>query len=190
MRSVLSAMQKKKYDWIPRETLAVFEDIVAMHFAPMRGSTEGDNLFMEAVGEQFTPEQRLKIWEGNGGCTGSGHDKQRRAFASEHAGMPLAERVERYMDIFEKKHGKTLGIVLDEMNKIISYTFACEDCAKHCHSGRFTAPFALYYERCALGRLANLQTALGIKLKVRSVDIPAGGVSREEPCVFTYEIVS
>ena len=179
MRSVLSAMKKRKYDWIPRETLAIFEEIIQTHFAPGRGSPEGDNLFMEAVGGQFTPEQRLKIWEGNGGCAGSGYDKQRRAFASEHAGTPLAERVERYMDTFEKKHGKTLGIALDSAGQTITYTFACGDCVKHCRSGAFTAPLALYYERCALGRMANLQTALGIKLKIRSVEIPSGGMSRE-----------
>ena len=189
MRTVLNAMKKRKNEWIPREKLDIFENIIETHFIPGRGSTEGDNEFMKAVGKHFTQAQRFRIWEGNGGCKGTGHEKARKVFASEYTDKPLFERLTKYIDTFEKKHGKTLDVVLDEESKFVTYTFACDECSKHIQKGKLTAPHELYYERCALGRMDNLQTALGLTLKVKQVYIPASGVNKETPCVFTYEIV-
>ena len=189
MRTVLKTMQKRKNNWIPKEKLDIFENVIDTYFVPGRGSNEGDNEFMKEIGEQFTQEQRFRIWEEHGGCTGSGHNKARKAFAIEYTGKPLAEKVKPYLEAFEEKYGKTLGVDLNEKNKTITYKFACDECYKHSLGGKMKAPFELYYERCALGRMENLQTALGIKLIIKSVDIPSGGVSKESPCVFTFDIV-
>lgn len=188
MRTFFSMMQKKK-NGIPEEKLLVFQNILDTYFVPGRGSAEGDHKFMEAIGEQFSEEQRFRLWEQSGGCTGTGREKARRAFAAAHADKPLSIKLDLYIQEFSDcLNGKTRNIVLDEKNKTIIYTYACDECYKRSVKGITTAPLALYYESCAGGRMQNLQTALGIKLKIKSVDIPAQGVSKESPCVFTFDI--
>jgi hypothetical protein len=46
-----------------------------------------------------------------------------------------------------------------------------------------------YFERCAGGRLYELQKALGIKLKIKSVDVSPLKENINNPVVFTYDIV-
>ena len=46
-----------------------------------------------------------------------------------------------------------------------------------------------YFGRCASGRLYELQKALGIKLKIKSVDVTPLQENLDNPVVFTYEIV-
>jgi hypothetical protein len=179
-------MMKKKSNGIPEEKLQLFDEIISTYFVPGRGSTEGDCAFMRAIGENFTEEQRFRLWEQNGGCEGSGREKARKKFAAEHADKPLSVRLDLYIMDFVSE--KTQSIVLDEKNKTIAYTYACGECYNHTVKGKLTAPFDLYYESCAGGRLKNLQSALGIKLKIKSVDIPENGVSSESPCVFTFDI--
>ena len=55
----------------------------------------------------------------------------------------------------------------------------------------FTLPSTLqsYFESCAVGRLYELQKALGIKLKIKSVDISALDDDANNPVVFTFEVV-
>ena len=47
-----------------------------------------------------------------------------------------------------------------------------------------------YFGRCAGGRLYELQKALGIKLKIKSVDVTPLTEKLDNPVVFTYEIVN
>jgi len=46
-----------------------------------------------------------------------------------------------------------------------------------------------YFERCAGGRLYELEKALGIKLRIKSVDVSPLNENVRNPVVFTYEIV-
>jgi hypothetical protein len=175
---------KKKKNGISENKLLIFENIIDTY-----NGNECDNKFMEAIGEHFNEEERFKLWEQNGGCRGLGHEKSRKAFAAEHADKPLPERLDLYIkDLKEGFNGKTRDIILDEENNTITVLFGCDECYKHSVKGKLTAPFTLYYESCAGGRLHNLQSFLGIKLKIKSVDIPANGVSKENPCVFTFDI--
>jgi ribosomal protein L44E len=186
MKTYLSVM-KKRGSVIPEETVGVFEEIVKKYSVENKGSNEGDNKFMEAIGEHLTKEQRVWLWEQCGGCKGAGRDKERKAFAAENADKPLRERLERYIDKFGNGFGgKTRDIVLDEENKTITVTFACDECYNRTLDGKATAPFTLYYESCAGGRMYGLEKALGIKLRIKSADIPPQGVSRENPCVYTF----
>lgn len=189
MRTFFNMMKKKK-NKISEDKLCVFQNILDTYFVPGRGSSEGDHKFMEAIGEQFTEEERFRLWEQSGGCTGTGREKARKAFASAHSDKPLPIMLDLYIHEFaDDLNGKTRNIVLDEENKTITFTYACDECYRRSVKGITTAPFALYYESCAGGRLMNLQTALGIKLKIKSVDIPTQGVSKESPCVFIFDII-
>lgn len=176
---------KKRKNGIPEDILSIFECIVQTYSA-----NECDNRFMEAMGEHLTEEQRFKLWEQYGGCQGTGHDKVRKAFALEHADKPLCVRLELYINTFIKDYsGKIRNIVLSEKNNTITVTFACDECYRHTLNGKLTAPFELYYESCAGGRMYALEKALGIKLKINSMYIPTFGVSKENPCIYTFDIM-
>lgn len=184
MKTMLSVMKKRK-NGIPEGILPVFESIVQTY-----SGNECDNRFMEAMGEHLTEKQRFMLWEQHGGCQGTGHDKARKAFALEHADKPLSVRMELYLNTFIKDYtGKTRNITLKEDDNTITITFACDECYSHTLKGKLTAPFMLYYESCAGGRMYALEKTLGIKLKISSVDIPQCGVSKESPCVYTFNII-
>ena len=178
-------MKKKKME-IPKEKLRIFDNIVDS------GGNKCGNEFMEAIGENFTEEQRFRLWEESGGCNGGNkYDNERKAFAAEHTDKPLSERLELYKNTLGKKLSpeKTLDIVLDEKTGTITTTFACDECYKRSIKGITTAPVTLYYESCAGGRMSYLTKALEINLKIKSVYIPPNGISKENPCVYTFEIV-
>ncbi|WP_099205177.1 hypothetical protein [Scatolibacter rhodanostii] len=185
MKIMLNMMKKKKSGVSP-DILPLFEDIIIQH-----SGTDCDNYFMQAMGEYLPQNQRYTLWEMHGGCQGTGQDKIRKAFALQHVGKPLRTRFERYITAFIGDFtGKTCDITLNEDDNTITVTFACEDCYKHTVSGKYTAPLSLYYESCAGGRMYGLEKALGIKLKIKSMKIPESDISKENPCVYIYDIVS
>ncbi|WMC93570.1 hypothetical protein [Kineothrix sp. MB12-C1] len=184
MKTMLRTMKNQK-NGIPKDVLAVFESIVQTY-----SENECDNRFMEAMGEHLAEKQRFTLWEKHGGCQGTGQNKVRKAFALEHADKPLSVRLELYVNTFIKDYtGKTQSITLNEEKNTITVIFACDECYRHTLKGKLTAPFMLYNERCAGGRMYALEKALGIKLKIHSIDIPQLGVSKESPCSYTFNIV-
>jgi hypothetical protein len=54
---------------------------------------------------------------------------------------------------------------------------------------RYPASIETYFERCAGGRLYEYQKALGIKLKIKTVDVSPLSENIVNPVVFTFEIV-
>lgn len=179
MKTMLKSMRMRKNE-IPDDVLPLFEHIVQTY----KGD-ERDGEFIKAMEEQLTKEQRFRLYEQNGSCRGTGYDKKRKAFALEHADKPLAERLELFTNTF----GRTA--VLNDDN-IITVTFACNHgYYKHAPKGmfRFPASIETYFERCAGGRLYEYQKALGIKLKIKSVDVSPLSENIVNPVVFTFEIV-
>ncbi len=179
MKTMLDSMKKRK-NGIPEDVLPVFEHIVQTY----KGD-ECEGKFMKAMEKHLTKEQRFRLCEQNGSCSGTGQDKIRKAFALEHADKPLAERFELFITTF----GKTA--VLNDDNTI-TVTFACHHgYYKHAPEGKFQFPESVetYFERCAGGRLYELQKSLGIKLKIKSVDISPLSENSTNPVVFTFEIV-
>ena len=183
MRTLLNDMKKAKYG-ISEDKLAIFEDIVQTHFIPGQGSREGDDAFTEALGRHLTEEQRFRLFEQNGSCKGTGADKERKAFASENARMTLAERVE----LFNKTFGRNAVLNGDGT---ITVNFACtHGYYKQVREKKVKVlpqNILSYFERCAGGRLYELEKALGIKLKIKSVDISALSENLANPVVFTFE---
>lgn len=179
MKSMLKTMQMPKNE-IPDDILPLFDHIVQTY-----KRDECEEKFLKAMGEHLTEEQRFRIFAQNGSCNGTGYDKERKAFALEHADKPLSERLE----LFKKTFGRT-GVLNDD--NTITVTFACNHgYYKHAPKGMFQFPDSIetYFERCAGGRLYEYQKALGIKLKIKSVDVSPLSENIVNPVVFTFEIV-
>ncbi len=179
MKTMLKTMRMRK-NGIPEDLLPLFENIVQTY----KGD-ECDEKFIKAMEEQLTKEQRFRLYEQNGSCSGTGYDKERKAFAHEHADKPLAKRLELFTKTFGRK------AVLNDDNTI-TVTFACNHgYYKHAPKGKFQFPASIesYFERCAGGRLYEYQKALGIKLKIKSVDVSSLNENIVNPVVFTFEIV-
>lgn len=179
MKTMLKVMGMRK-NGISDDTLLFFQEISQTY----KGD-ECEGRFMKAMEEQLTREQRFRIYEQNGSCRGTGYDKERRAFALEHADKSLAERLE----LFTKNSGRSA--VLNGDNTI-TVTFACKHgYYKHAPKGmfKFSESIETYFERCAGGRLYEYQKALGIKMKIKSVDVSPLKENIVNPVVFTFEVV-
>jgi len=184
MKTILNTMQKKN-SGIPAELLPVFEEIIQKGDSGLWGDC--DDEFSLAIEEHLTQEQRFRLFERHGSCLGTGYDKERKAFALDHAHLALDERIELYADLL----GRQKPVLNDD--NTLSLTFKCS----HGYYKRvkekkiLSLPPAIvsYFERCAGGRLYELQMALGITLKIKSVDISPLNEDLANPVVFTFEIV-
>ena len=194
MLSMMSAMKKKK-NGIPEEVLLIFEGIVEKakdkygpHLVGMSYfQPEWDDDFCQAMGKHLTKEQRFRLYETNGACNGTGADKERKAFAAEYVHLALDER----MALFAETFGRWKPVL--NHDNTLTLTFKCgHGYYKRAKEGKYTAPppnVEGYFERCAGGRLYELQKALGIKLKIKSVDVSPLGENVENPVLFTYELI-
>ena len=189
MKTMFKVMQKKA-NQIPADKLLIFEDIIHRH-EPLTIPGTGEGCYREftaAMENHLTREQRFRLFEQHGGCMGTGYDKARKAFAREHANIPLEEQLELYCDAFNRDKRR---IVINDDNTI-TVTFACtHGYYKHAPKGNFHPPASLqtYFDSCAGGRLYELEKALGIKLKIKSVDISPLSQNVSNPVVFIFEIL-
>jgi len=195
MISIVSAMKKKK-NGIPEEVVPIFEGIVQKYrdeFGPhLVGFTsfkpEWDDEICQALNEHLTREQRFRLYETQGGCNGAGADKERKAFAIAYAHLALDER----MALFAETFGRWKPVLNDD--NTLTLTFKCSHgYYKRALDGTYTVPppnVEGYFERCAGGRLYELEKALGIKLKIKSVDVTPLNEDVKNPVVFTFEIVA
>jgi len=188
MITMLRQMQKKN-SGIPGNVLPVFEGIVKKYeeVGIVGRGNELNAEFCQAMDEHLTREQRYKLYETNGSCNGAGADKERKAFAVEYAHLALDERMALFAETF-----KRWKPVLNDDNTL-TLTFKCSHgYYKRAREGKpFTPPSTLqsYFESCAGGRLYELQKALGIKLKIKSVDISPLSENANNPVLFMFDIV-
>jgi hypothetical protein len=186
---------RKKNSGIPGDVLPIFEDILNKHkdeqgrlnltgVACMK--PEWDDEFCQAMNEHLTKEQRFHLYETQGACNGAGADKERKAFAVENDHLALDERIELFAETF----GRWKPVLNDD--NTLTLTFKCgHGYYARVKEGKYTAPppnVEGYFERCAGGRLYELQKALGIKLKIKSVDVSPLFEDVGNPVVFTFEI--
>jgi hypothetical protein len=194
LKVVLSEMQKKK-NGIPEKILLIFEDIVRKYEIKLGPHLVGlscfqpewDDEFSKAMNEHLTKEQRFQIYEEAGACNGAGNNKERKAFALETAHLALDERMELFAERF-----KRWKPVLNDDNTL-TLSFKCSHgYYKRVKEGKYTTPpqnVESYFERCAGGRLYELQKALGIKLKIKSVNVSSLNEDVKNPIVFTFDVV-
>ena len=193
-KAVLREMRKRK-NIIPEDTLSIFEGIIQKWEEQLGPNLIGiscfkpewDDEFSKAMNEHLTREQRFQLYEEAGACNGTGADKERKAFAREHAHIPLAKRLE----LFAKTFGRWKPVL--NADNTLTLNFKCSHgYYKQAREGKYTSSppnVESYFERCAGGRLYELQKALGIKLKIKSVDVSPLKENLNNPVVFTFEIV-
>jgi len=183
MTGMLKEIKKQKYG-VPADVISVFDDIYDKYSGGPGNIL--DEEFSRAMSERLTKELRFKIFETQGGCNGTGADKERKAFATEHAHLPLEERLAKFFETFGKRRLTLNG------DGTMTLTFKCSHgYYKRAKEGKIAAlPPTVegYFERCAGGRLYELQKALGIKLKIKSVDVSPLSEDVNNPVVFTFEI--
>jgi hypothetical protein len=182
-------MQMKK-NGIPEGLLPKFERIIQKYYVPNSNSSEGDKMFKEAMEKYLTKEQLFRLWEQHGGCQGTGRDKERKTFALAHADKPLPKRLEMFLKTIGNGYCKmsNKSVILDTKNNTLTVPFTCNHGFKHIREGTITTSLQFYFECCAGGRLYEFQKALGIKLKIKSVEVPVN-ISYETPVMFTFDIV-
>ena len=195
MKTVLKAMQRQKD--IPLDITKKFEKIIEKwekEFGQnLKGITcfkpEWNDEFSTALTRYLNEEQRYRLYEEAGACQGAGDDKKRRAFAQEHKVLPLAARLE----LFEKTFDRAKA-VLNKDDNTITVKFACNHGyyrQARLAKGMYKVPENVkgYFERCAGGRLYEYQKALGIKLKIKSVDVSPLYDNTLNPVMFTFQIL-
>lgn len=187
MKTVLNTMKRSKIG-IPANVVAVFESIVRNNemLRDVKSRDECDAEFVKAMEDHLTSEQRYRLYEQNGACKGTGQDKERKAFALKHSGLPLDERLKLFTDTFGG------NAVLNDDNTI-TVTFVCSHgYYRRTDQGKPISPpvsTQSYFEKCAGGRLYEYQKTLGIKLRIESVDVSALTENPMNPVVFTFSVV-
>jgi len=195
VKSMLGAMQKKQ-SGVPEDVLPIFEGIVQKYEEEAGPNLIGlkflqpewDDEFGQAMNKHLTQEQRFQLYKTQGGCNGAGADKERKAFALEYAHLALDERMALFAETFRRWKP-----VLNADNTLTLHFRCTHGYYKRALDGTYTTPpqnVELYFERCAGGRLYELQKALGIKLKIKSIDISPLSENIQNPVVFIFEIVS
>jgi hypothetical protein len=187
-------MHKKQYG-ISDDVLPVFDSIMEAnvkefgeHLVGVKCfEPEWDDEFSKSLVKHLSKEQRFHLYEKNGACNGTGYDKVRKEFAVKNADIPLSERIHLFCELFGR------DAVLNEDDNTISVNFACtHGYYKRAREGKYKkAPASIeyYFERCAGGRLYEYERALGIKLKIKSVDVSSLNDDVLNPVTFVFDIV-
>jgi hypothetical protein len=148
---------------------------------------EWDDEFCQAMVKHLTKEQRFYLYETQGACNGTAANKLRKTFAVEYEHLALDEKMGLFAETFKRQKP-----ILNDDNTI-TLSFKCSHgYYKQVREGKYTSPppnVEGYFERCAGGRLYELQKALGIKLKIKSVDTSPLHENPGNPVLFTLEIV-
>jgi hypothetical protein len=194
MKTFQKEMKKEKYG-IEQSKLDIFEQIIQKYQDEVGVNLTGiqcfmpewDDEFCQAMSKHLTREQRFHLYETQGSCNGTGADKARKSFAIEYAHLALDEKIDLFSETF-----KRWKPVLNDDNTL-TLNFKCSHgYYKRAKEGKYTTPppnVEFYFERCAGGRLYELQKTLGIKLKIKSVDVSPLKENINNPVVFTFEIV-
>ncbi len=151
-------------------------------------------LLINKMDELLTKEQCLSIMEKQGCCKRGQRDKDCKAFASEHVGKTLDEKLELMSGI---KY--MMSPYLNEDNTI-TVTFGNYQNGVHkgkntCSCGsikKLKQPFSIsptYCGCCAGHFLYHYQNALGIKLKLKEINTSPLNTNGEKPCKFTFEVL-
>jgi len=174
LKNLIKTMKKDKY---PADIINQFEHIV-------EACSHDDSLF-EFVGKMdllLTEEQRLSLWERNGGCRLGGRNREAVAFKQEHADKPWAEKLSLLKNV------RSLNRFRLNEDGTITAENGCHLCVLKKLKPPYTATSSLF--GCSAGgALYNYETALGVKLKIQSIDTHLTEGSGETPYSFTFEVL-
>ena len=148
---------------------------------------------IDKMDELLTKEQCLSIMEKQGCCKGGQRDKYYKAFAKEHAGKTLLEKLDllsgfQYMMPPCLNDDGTFTITFgDHQNHTGKHTCACGSIKK------LKQPFSIsptYCGCCAGHLLYHYQNALGVKLKLKEINSSPLNTNGEKPCKFTFKVLN
>ena len=150
---------------------------------------------IEKMDELLTKEQCLSIMEKQGCCKGGQRDKDCRAFALEHVGKTLSEKLALMSSI--------QYMMSPCLNDDGTFTITFGDYQNGVHAGKNTCscssikrlkqPFSIsptYCGCCAGHFLFHYQNALGVKLKLKEINSSPLNTNGEKSCSFTFEVLN
>ena len=142
----------------------------------------------------FTEEQRFAIMEQQGCCKSGQRDKDCKAFAVEHEGKTLQEKLALLSNV--------PYMMSPRLNEDGTITVTYGGYQNGVHTGNTTCscgsikklkqPFSLsptYCGCCAGHFLYHYQNALGVKLKLVQINSSPLNTNGEKPCSFTFAVV-
>jgi hypothetical protein len=148
---------------------------------------------IDKMDELLTPEQCMAVMEKQGCCKTGTRDKDCRAFAKEHGGKSLDEKVKLLSGV-----QWMMSPVLE--GDTITVTWGGHQNGKHqgkttCSCGtiaRLQQPFTVSktYCGCCAGHFRyHYQNALGVKLRLKEIVSSPLDSNDENPCSIRFEIV-
>jgi hypothetical protein len=149
---------------------------------------------IDKMDELLTKDQRFANMELQGCCKSGQRDKDTEAFAKEHAGLPLSEKLKllanvQYMMTPHLDDDGTISVTWS------GYQNGVHKGATTCSCGaikKLRQPFSVsstYCGCCAGHFLYHYQNALGIKLRLKDNVSPPLNTNGEKPCSFVFEIL-
>jgi len=150
--------------------------------------------FIEQMEKLLTEEQCLAVMEREGCCKGGRRDKECKAFGKEHKDKPLAEKLAMMPGLYY--------MMAPMLEADGSFTITMSGHQNGVHTGRTTCscgaikklkqPFSVtktYCGCCAGHFLHHYQNALGVKLRLKSINTSPLNSDGEQPCSFSFELV-
>jgi len=175
--------------------LKVSDEIMAQ-FDFDADSNKPENLvaMIDKMDELLTEEQCYAIMEQQGCCKSGQRDKDCKAFAVEHVGKSLPEKLTLLSSV--------QYMMSPRLNPDGSITVTFGGYQNGVHTGKTTCscgtikklkqPFLLsptYCGCCAGHFLYHYQNALGVKLKLVEITSSPLNTNGEKPCSFTFEVM-
>lgn len=175
LKNIIKTMKKEKY---PDDVIHQFERIVETC-----SYDESLFQFIEKMDILLTEEQRLSIWERNGGCRLGGRNKDAIAFQSQYADKTLTEKLDLLKNV------RSLSNFYLNEDGTITAGNGCHLCILRKLKPPYNATSTLF--GCSAGgALFNYEIALGVKLKMKSIDSHLGEGHSENPYSFTFEVLA
>jgi hypothetical protein len=152
---------------------------------------------IDKMDELLTPEQRLAVMEQQGCCKTGKRDRDCRAFAKEHVGKSLTEKLSltytvEYMTAPLLNDDGTFTITMEGQATNNSVHQGKTTCS--CGSiKKLKQPFSVsstYCGCCAGHFLYHYQNALGVKLRLKEINSSPLNTNGEKPCKFTFEVLN
>ena len=174
LKDMHKAIKMKKHN-ISEEAIRHFDDIMLLVDTDY-AMTEPK--FVEKMDELLTEEQRLLLWEYGGSCRGGETGRQAKILGQSLEGKSLSEKIEMM--------NRNEHMFKSYLNDDGSITV---DCFCHCLQHRFNNPenakSSSSYGCAAGAHLAIIKSALGVKLKIKSIDYPQESDGKQSmTCVF------
>lgn len=162
------------------------------------GSSGNDPLpiikVIDKMDKLLTKEQRYAVMERQGCCKSGRRDRDCKAFAKEHAGKPISEKIKllagvEYMMAPRLNDDGTITVTFG------GYQNGVHKGATTCSCGtikKLKQPFsvsATYCGCCAGHFLHHYRNALGVKLRLKDIVSSPLNTNGDKPCSFVFEIL-